>query len=57
MSRKVARKMANDITKADSEAVAGDCSLANGGIVLETGAQPQHPLSLVARAYGIDPDA
>ena len=45
--------MANDIRKADSEAVAGDCSLANGGIVLETGAQPQHPLSLVARAYGI----
>jgi len=57
MSRKVARKMASEITKADSETVAGDCSLANGGIVLETGAQPQHPLSLVARAYGIDPDA
>ncbi len=55
LSRKVARKMATDITRADSEAVAGDCSLANGGIVLETGAVPQHPLSLVARAYGIDP--
>lgn len=53
IARKVATKMANDIRKADSEAVAGDCSLANGGIVLETGAQPQHPLSLVARAYGI----
>ena len=57
MSRKVARKMASEIIRADSETVAGDCSLANGGIVLETGAQPQHPLSLVARAYGIDPDA
>ncbi|MFN8053651.1 MAG: heterodisulfide reductase-related iron-sulfur binding cluster [Acidimicrobiales bacterium] len=56
ISRKVAQKMANDIRKADSEAVAGDCSLANGGIVLETGAQPQHPLSLVARAYGIPID-
>ena len=47
--------MAADITRAGSEAVAGDCSLANGGIVLETGTQPVHPLSLVARAYGIEP--
>ena len=56
ISRKVATKMANDITRANGEAVAGDCSLANGGIVLETGRQPQHPLSLVARAYGIAAD-
>ena len=53
ISRRVAKKMAGDIAKANSEAVAGDCSLANGGIVLETGRRPQHPLSLVARAYGI----
>lgn len=57
MSRKVAKKMAADITKADNEAVAGDCSLANGAITLETGAVPQHPISLVARAYGIAEDA
>ena len=55
-SRKVAQKMADDISRADSDEVAGDCSLANGGITLETGRTPQHPLSLVARAYGIDPD-
>jgi len=55
LSRKAASKMAADITRAGSEAVAGDCSLANGGIVLETGTQPVHPLSLVARAYGIEP--
>ncbi len=55
-SRNIARKMADAITKANSEAVAGDCSLANGGIVLETGTTPQHPLSLVARAYGIPLD-
>jgi hypothetical protein len=48
--------MAEAIKKADSEAVAGDCSLANGGIVLETGTQPVHPLSLVARAYGLPED-
>lgn len=56
ISRKVAQKMATDIMRADTEAVAGDCSLANGGIVLETGRQPVHPLSLVARAYGIPAD-
>lgn len=53
IARGVAKKMADAITKADSEAVAGDCSLANGGIVLETGRTPVHPLSFVARAYGI----
>jgi glycerol-3-phosphate dehydrogenase subunit C len=53
MSRKVARKMATAIEKAGSDVVAGDCSLANGGIVQETGRQPQHPISLVARAYGL----
>lgn len=53
-SRKVASKMASAIEKADAEAVAGDCSLANGGIVLETGATPLHPLSQMARAYGIE---
>ncbi len=56
ISRKVASKMANAIEKADSEAVAGDCSLANGGIVLETGRQPVHPLSQMARAYGLPED-
>ncbi len=56
LARKAATKMAADINRADSEAVAGDCSLANGGIVLETGTNPQHPLSLMARAYGIPRD-
>ena len=56
MSRKVASKMAGAIEKAGSEAVAGDCSLANGGIRLETGADPVHPLTLMARAYGIAAD-
>lgn len=52
-SRKVARKMAKAIERAGGDAVAGDCHLANGGIVQETGRQPVHPVSLVARAYGI----
>jgi glycerol-3-phosphate dehydrogenase subunit C len=56
MSRKVASKMAQAIRKADGDAVAGDCSLANGGIRLETGTEPVHPLTLMARAYGITED-
>jgi Fe-S oxidoreductase len=52
-SRKVASKMAADMERAGSEQIAGDCTLANGGITLETGKAPVHPLSLVARAYGI----
>ena len=53
MARGVAAKMAKAIDKADSDVVAGDCSLANGGIELETGQTPQHPLSFMARAYGL----
>jgi glycerol-3-phosphate dehydrogenase subunit C len=52
MSRKVARKMVAALDKADGEVIAGDCNLANGGIVQETGHQPLHPLQVVARAYG-----
>lgn len=55
-SRKVARKMAEAIDRAGGEQVAGDCHLANGGILQETGRQPVHPISLVARAYGIEED-
>lgn len=55
-SRKVATKMAKAIDKAGGDAVAGDCHLANGGIVQETGRTPVHPLSLLARAYGIAED-
>ncbi|MGE3621303.1 MAG: heterodisulfide reductase-related iron-sulfur binding cluster [Acidimicrobiia bacterium] len=55
-SRQVARKMAAAIERTGSEVVAGDCHLANGGIVQETGRVPLHPISVVARAYGIPQD-
>ena len=55
-ARGVAKKMAKAIEKADADVVAGDCSLANGGIELETGKTAQHPLSVVARAYGLPKD-
>jgi Fe-S oxidoreductase len=54
MSRQVAKKMADAIEKADGDVVAGDCHLANGGIVQETGKHPVHPIQLFARAYGIE---
>ncbi len=54
MARGVAKKMATAITKADDDVIAGDCHLANGGIVQETGRQPRHTFQVLARAYGID---
>jgi glycerol-3-phosphate dehydrogenase subunit C len=36
--------------------VAGDCSLANLAIAEQTGRRPSHPLSVMARAYGIPTD-
>ena len=44
------------IDKAGGDVVVGDCHLANGGIVQETGRTPQHPLSTMVRAYGIPED-
>ena len=52
-SRQVAKKMADLIIKADNDVIAGDCNLANGGILQETGTQPVHPIQVMARAYGI----
>jgi Fe-S oxidoreductase len=52
-SRTVALKMGREIEKAKGEVVAGDCNLANGAIVQETGRTPVHPLQMIARAYGI----
>jgi len=33
--------------------VTGDCHLANGAIIQETGRTPIHPLQFLARAYGL----
>jgi glycerol-3-phosphate dehydrogenase subunit C len=57
ISRKVAGKMAKAIEKAGNDVVAGDCNLANGGILQETGTLPVHPIQVVARAYGIPEEA
>jgi glycerol-3-phosphate dehydrogenase subunit C len=56
LARRVARPMAEEIVAAGHEVVCGDCHLANGAIEQETGTRPVHPIQLLARAYGIDPE-
>jgi glycerol-3-phosphate dehydrogenase subunit C len=53
LSVPVAVKLADEIRRADSEVIAGDCHLANTAIAEQTGRTPVHPLQLIARAYGI----
>ena len=53
VSRSVARKVADAIRTVDSALIAGDGHLANTAILEETGTAPQHPLQVLARAYGI----
>lgn len=59
-AKKVAQKMSRGVQKGIDKdpdtVVAGDCHLANGGIEEEVGRPPQHPLSVLARAYGIPRD-
>jgi len=52
----VSRKLGEEIERAGGEAVAGDCHLANGVIVEQTGRVPVHPIQVIARAYGIPPE-
>lgn len=56
IAKKVAKPLGEAIQRANAEVVTGDCHLANGAITEETGAVPMHPLSFLARAYGIAKD-
>jgi Fe-S oxidoreductase len=53
MARQVAAPMVREIAAAGHEVVCGDCHLANGAIVQETGIKPSHPMQLMASAYGL----
>jgi Fe-S oxidoreductase len=57
MARKVAKPLMENIAKAETDLVAGDCHLANTAIAEGTGKQPVHPLQVLARAYGIQEDS
>ncbi|MCL6091601.1 MAG: heterodisulfide reductase-related iron-sulfur binding cluster [Actinobacteria bacterium] len=56
LARKVAQPLRDAINGSRAEVVAGDCALANTAIEQETGRRPQHPLQVLARAYGIEPE-
>ena len=53
----IAKKLADQLEKAAAGladvVVTGDCNLANTAIAEQTGSMPSHPISFVARAYGI----
>jgi Fe-S oxidoreductase len=53
LARQVAAPLAREIEAAGHETVCGDCHLANGAILQETGTKPVHPMQLMARAYGV----
>ncbi|HUS61270.1 MAG TPA: heterodisulfide reductase-related iron-sulfur binding cluster [Acidimicrobiales bacterium] len=53
LSRLVARPLKAAIDAAGGDVICGDCHLANGAIVEETGRTPLHPMQVMARAYGI----
>jgi glycerol-3-phosphate dehydrogenase subunit C len=53
LARRVAQPMAREIASAGNAVVCGDCHLANGAILEETGSRAVHPVQLLARAYGI----
>jgi len=56
LARTVAAPMAKEVEAAGHEVVCGDCHLANGAILQETGTRPLHPMQLMARAYGVGGD-
>jgi Fe-S oxidoreductase len=56
LSKPLGEKLGAEVERAATEVVAGDCHLANGVIVEQTGRVPLHPLQVVARAYGIQPE-
>ncbi|MBM3672214.1 MAG: ferredoxin [Actinobacteria bacterium] len=56
MAKKIAKPLMENIEKADTELVAGDCHLANTAIREATGKVPSHPVQVLARAYGIGPE-
>lgn len=53
LARKVAQPLRDALLQADAQVVCGDCQLANGAILQETGTVPLHPLQVLARAYGL----
>jgi Fe-S oxidoreductase len=56
LSMQVGSKLGKEIERSAGDVVSGDCHLANTAITEQTGLVPQHPLQVIARAYGIAPE-
>ena len=56
MARRIAKPLMDKVRSSNAELVAGDCNLANNAIHEETDIRPVHPMQVMARAYGLDPD-
>ena len=56
LSIPIAERLGRMIDDAQGDVVVGDCHLANTAINEQTGNQVFHPLQVVARAYGIQPE-
>lgn len=54
LAKKVVRALKRELDAAPDAAICGDCHLANTAIYEETGRRPSHPISILARAYGLD---
>jgi Fe-S oxidoreductase len=52
-AKQVARPLVAAVSESGADVVAGDCALANRAIEEDTGRMPQHPIQVLARAYGL----
>ena len=52
-SKKISKALGSALKKTDSDVFVGDCHLANTAIYEETLQRSEHPLSILARGYGI----
>ena len=56
LSLKVARGLFRELGDAEATTIASDCSLAGLQVEHRMGAKPEHPVQILRRAYGLDPE-
>jgi Fe-S oxidoreductase len=56
MAKRIAKPLMDRVRESQADLVVGDCHLANVAITEDAGATPLHPMQVMARAYGIEPE-
>jgi Fe-S oxidoreductase len=56
MAKRIAKPLIERIRESKADLVVGDCHLANVAIAEDAGRRPMHPMQVMARAYGIEPE-